>query len=113
MWQDDDVERAAGAFDPVKDADGILQLRDAGQLRRRQRADGDHELWPEDGQLAVEVRAAAGDLLRVGHAISSALRVAAGKAADHGSDVHAAAERLLIDAEGGKPAKEPSAGGVG
>ena len=39
------------------------------------------------------------DLGRVRHAVAARFRIASGKAADHGADVHARAELLLVDAE--------------
>src|SRR5437667_83949 len=42
MWKDDDVELSAGARDAMNAADGVLELHDAGEPRRGQRAD---DVW--------------------------------------------------------------------
>src|SRR5204862_3943444 len=91
----------------------LFQLTDSDQLRRRQGADGDDQLWREQRQLAIEMLAAVRDLRFVGNAIASALDVLAGKAADHRADVHALAEHLLADADAAEPCEETLARGVG
>jgi hypothetical protein len=113
MRQHDDIELVAGARDAMHAADRIFQLCESGELRRRERADGDDELWAQQRQLTIEMRAARGDLVGVGNAIAAGFRVASREAADHGADVHARAERFFVDAEVvAKPGEEALACGV-
>ena len=92
---------------------GILQLRDPNELLRRERTDGDDELRREDADLAVEVLAAASNLVGSGNAVASVPGILARKAADHRADVDALSELRFGNAERlGKPAEEPFPGGV-
>src|SRR5436190_16144112 len=99
MRQHDHVELVAGARDAMDAADDFLELRLADELLRGERADGDHELGPQDAQLAIEMRGAARDLVDVGNAIASGLRIASGKAADDRGDVDARAKFFFTDAD--------------
>src|ERR1700682_3813186 len=106
--QHDDADRSPGALLPVPHSYRRLELRDAGQLRGSKGADGDEELRRKDGDLAVEVRTAAGNLLLVRHPVAAALRIAPRKAADHRRDVHAIPELRLTHAESVEPGEDPA-----
>src|SRR5688500_12655074 len=97
----------------VNAPDRIFQLGEPDELPRGQRSDGDHELRPQHGDLAIEVNAAVCDFKRAGNAIPTSLCIPAGKASDHGGDIHTLAELFLTDSqEAGEPGKEPFSGGV-
>ena len=49
------IECHAVALDAMRAANDAAQLRLADQLLRRQRSDGDHQLRPEQADLAIEV----------------------------------------------------------
>ena len=113
MRENDDVERPRSASDAKAPANGVLQRTDTGELDRCERADGDEQPRGEQLDLAIEVAAAARDLLLVGDAISATLHFFSGKAANHRGDVDALAELGLRNTElVRKPREKPSSGGV-
>ena len=113
MRQHDDIETTPGARSLVNAPDRILELRNAEELDRGERADGNHELRLQQRDLAIEMRTAVRDLGRIGHTIAAGLRITTGKAANHGGDVDLRAKLFLADAEVvGEPGEEAAARGV-
>src|SRR5688572_28550494 len=114
MRQDDHLELMTGAHDAMHAAEGFLQLRDADELLRRERADGNDQLRAEKSELAIEMRRAVRDLGRVGNAVAAALRIAARKAADDRADIDARAKLLLAQAEEIlEPGEQPASRRIG
>lgn len=99
MRKHDDIERVSRTCHSVEPADCMLQLGDSDQLPRRKSADGDDQTRTQQQELAVEVLRTVRDFDGVRYAVASRLRVAAGEAADHRTDVNARAEFSLIDPE--------------
>jgi hypothetical protein len=91
----------------------IFELRDAEELSRREGADGDDEIGPEDRHLSIEVLAAIRDLDRVRDAVAS-FRIFSREASNDGADVDSFPKPGFRDAETlVEPAEETLTGGEG
>jgi len=112
MRQDHDVEAHAAALRSMNAANAASQLRLADELLGRERANGDHQLRPQQTDFAIEMRCAIGDLERMRHAITAAPRIASGKTSDDGAHVDARAKLCFVDAERLEPTEQTTAGGV-
>ena len=91
--------------------DDIGEHRTADQLLSGECSDGDDHLRREEGNLAIEMRAAPGDLDRIRDAIAATLLFSR-KAANDRAHVHAPPKIVFLHAELREPAEHPPAGGV-
>src|SRR2546425_9343899 len=106
MRQNHDIERVAGAFDPMQMADDAAQLGLTDELLCGQRSDSDHQLRSQEMDFAIEVRRTIGDLLRARDAIADRFRIPPRKASNDRAHVHALAEGGLVDADWLEPAEQ-------